>query len=145
VVEAAETVFGAAGALASPLPRLDGPGLIVDTPDGSTRYTWAADGDTIWLGRGGDAWMLTQQRETIDRTGPAGPGTGPLTSPMPGTVLAVPVSAGDTVGPGQALVVVEAMKMEHVIAAPAAGTVRQVLVKPGDSVTLNQPVAVVEP
>jgi acetyl-CoA/propionyl-CoA carboxylase biotin carboxyl carrier protein len=63
---------------------------------------------------------------------------------MPGTVLAVHVSPGDTVGRGQPVVVVEAMKMEHVITAPAAGTVRQVLVKAGDPVVLDQPVAVVE-
>jgi biotin carboxyl carrier protein len=63
---------------------------------------------------------------------------------MPGTVLAVHVSPGETVDPGQPLLVVEAMKMEHVISAPSAGTVTEVLVKPGDPVVLDQPLAVVE-
>ncbi len=63
---------------------------------------------------------------------------------MPGTVLAVHVSPGDRVSAGQPLVVVEAMKMEHVVAAAAPGTVREVLVKPGDAVVLDQPLAVVE-
>jgi acetyl-CoA/propionyl-CoA carboxylase biotin carboxyl carrier protein len=125
---------------ASARASLDGVDLLV----GSTRFGWAADGDTLWLGRGGDAWALTELRETIDRTGIAGSGTGRLTSPMPGTVLAVHVAPGESVETGQALVVVEAMKMEHVVAAAAPGTVREVLVKPGDRVVLDQPLAVVE-
>ena len=123
--------------------RLEGATLVVDTDAGSVQYAWAVDGDTVWLGRHGDAWAVTQLRETIDHTGPARSGPGPLTSPMPGTVLAVYVKPGDTVGPGQPLVVVEAMKMEHVIAAPAAGTVSEILVTAGDSVLLDQPVAIV--
>jgi acetyl-CoA/propionyl-CoA carboxylase biotin carboxyl carrier protein len=124
--------------------RCGGADLIVENAAGSTRYAWAVDGDTLWLGRHGDAWALTRLRETIDRTGVAGTGTGPLTSPMPGTVLAVHVAPGESVAAGQPLVVVEAMKMEHVVAASAPGTVREVLVKPGDAVVLDQPLAVVD-
>ncbi len=64
---------------------------------------------------------------------------------MPGTVLAVHVRAGDDVSPGQPLVSVEAMKMEHVVTAAAAGRIRQVLVQPGDAVRLDQPLAFVDP
>jgi acetyl-CoA/propionyl-CoA carboxylase, biotin carboxylase, biotin carboxyl carrier protein len=141
--EIAEAITGGAGAPAR--GRLDGRDLFIDTEEGSTRYAWAVAGDTVWLGRQGDAWPLTQLRETIDSTGAVGSGTGRLTSPMPGTVLAVHVSPGELVGPGQPLLVVEAMKMEHVISAPSAGTVTEVLVKPGDPVVLDQPLAVVEP
>jgi acetyl-CoA/propionyl-CoA carboxylase biotin carboxyl carrier protein len=123
--------------------RLEGASLLVDINETTTRYSWAVDEDTVWLGREGDAWSLTQLRETIDRTRPVSSSPGQLTSPMPGTVLAVHVSPGETVSAGQPLVVVEAMKMEHVIAAPVAGTVSEVLVKPGDPVGLDQPVAVV--
>jgi acetyl-CoA/propionyl-CoA carboxylase biotin carboxyl carrier protein len=140
--DVAEAVTGGADAPAR--GRLDGRDLFVDTDEGSVRYAWAVDGDTVWLGRLGDAWALTQRRETIDSTGPVRSGTGRLTSPMPGTVLAVHVSPGETVDPGQPLMVVEAMKMEHVISAPSAGTVSEVLVKPGDPVVLDQPLAVVE-
>jgi acetyl-CoA/propionyl-CoA carboxylase biotin carboxyl carrier protein len=140
--EVVEAITGGAGAPAQ--SRLDGRDLVIDTEEGSTRYAWAVAGDTVWLGRQGDAWALTQLRETIDSTGAVGPGTGRLTSPMPGTVLAVHVSPGETVDPGQPLLVVEAMKMEHVISAPSAGTVTEVLVKPGDPVVLDQPLAVVE-
>jgi acetyl-CoA/propionyl-CoA carboxylase, biotin carboxylase, biotin carboxyl carrier protein len=124
--------------------QLDGTDLVVESAAGSTRYAWAVAGDTFWLGHLGDAWALTQLRETIDRARLARLGTGPLTSPMPGTVLAVHVSPGDHVSAGQPLVVVEAMKMEHVVAATAPGTVREVLVRPGDAVVLDQPLAVVE-
>jgi acetyl-CoA/propionyl-CoA carboxylase biotin carboxyl carrier protein len=137
-----EAISGGGGAPAR--ARLDGRDLVVDTDEGSVRYAWAVEGDTVWLGRQGDAWALTQIRETIDSTSPVGSGTGRLTSPMPGTVLAVHVSPGETVDSGQPLMVVEAMKMEHVISAPSAGTVSEVFVKPGDPVVLDQPLAVVE-
>jgi acetyl-CoA/propionyl-CoA carboxylase biotin carboxyl carrier protein len=123
--------------------RLDGADVVIETDSTSTRYGWAADGDTLWLGRDGDAWALTRLRETIDRTGPASRAAGPLTSPMPGTVLAVHVISGQSVGAGQPIVTVEAMKMEHVVVAPVDGTVSDVLVKAGESVRLDQAVAVV--
>ncbi len=59
---------------------------------------------------------------------------GRLTAPMPGKVLSFAVKAGDTVSKGQALAVMEAMKMEHSIAAPADGTVAELLFAPGDQV-----------
>jgi acetyl-CoA/propionyl-CoA carboxylase biotin carboxyl carrier protein len=124
--------------------RLEGESLVVDATDGTWRLAWAVDGDVVWLGHQGDTWMLTRLRETIDRTGNAeGAGLGPLTSPMPGTVLAVNVSPGDEVTAGQSIVVVEAMKMEHAVVAPADGTVTEVLVRTGDRVALDQPLAVV--
>jgi 3-methylcrotonyl-CoA carboxylase alpha subunit len=49
--------------------------------------------------------------------------SGGLTTPLPGVVVAVPVSVGQQVAAGDALMVIEAMKMEHTIAAPYAGTV----------------------
>nr|WP_315849630.1 acetyl/propionyl/methylcrotonyl-CoA carboxylase subunit alpha [uncultured Rhodoferax sp.] len=60
---------------------------------------------------------------------------GRLTAPMPGKVVSFAVKAGDTVTKGQALAVMEAMKMEHTIAAPADGTVAELLFAPGDQVT----------
>jgi 3-methylcrotonyl-CoA carboxylase alpha subunit len=60
---------------------------------------------------------------------------GRLTAPMPGKVVSFAVQAGDAVTKGQALAVMEAMKMEHTIAAPADGTVAELLFAPGDQVT----------
>ena len=59
---------------------------------------------------------------------------GRLTAPMPGKVVSIAVRAGDKVSKGQALAVMEAMKMEHTIAAPQDGVVDEVLYAPGDQV-----------
>ncbi len=59
---------------------------------------------------------------------------GRLTAPMPGKVVSFAVKAGDAVKKGQPLAVMEAMKMEHTIAAPADGTVAELLFAPGDQV-----------
>ena len=59
---------------------------------------------------------------------------GSLVAPMPGAVVRVLVEAGATVDAGQALVVLEAMKMEHTVAAPAAGTVGEIRVQAGQQV-----------
>ena len=58
-----------------------------------------------------------------------------VVAPMPGLVKMVGVRAGQTVGKGQALVVLEAMKMEHTLTAPGNGTVVEVLVAVGDQVS----------
>jgi 3-methylcrotonyl-CoA carboxylase alpha subunit len=60
---------------------------------------------------------------------------GRLTAPMPGKVVSFAVKAGDAVKKGQPLAVMEAMKMEHTIAAPADGVVAELLFAPGDQVT----------
>ena len=76
--------------------------------------------------------------ESIDLLAHAGEAAtegGRLTAPMPGKVVSFAVKAGDTVTKGQALAVMEAMKMEHTIAAPADGVVQELLYAPGDQVT----------
>jgi 3-methylcrotonyl-CoA carboxylase alpha subunit len=64
---------------------------------------------------------------------------GNLAAPMPGKLLAFNVSVGDKVVAGQALAVMEAMKMEHTVAAPAPGTVAELLYAPGDQVSEGAP------
>jgi 3-methylcrotonyl-CoA carboxylase alpha subunit len=59
---------------------------------------------------------------------------GSLVSPMPGSVIDVLVKAGDTVSKGAPLMLIEAMKMEHTIAAPADGVVKEVFFTKGDQV-----------
>jgi 3-methylcrotonyl-CoA carboxylase alpha subunit len=59
---------------------------------------------------------------------------GGVVSPMPGQVISVNVTPGDTVTQGDVLVVVEAMKMEHTITAPRPGTVKHVACAAGDRV-----------
>jgi acetyl-CoA/propionyl-CoA carboxylase biotin carboxyl carrier protein len=65
-------------------------------------------------------------------------------SPMPGTVVSVPVSDGDAVTAGQVLVSVEAMKMEHQLLAPLDGTVH-LSTRPGDLVKADQVLATIHP
>lgn len=69
---------------------------------------------------------------------PAPAGANNVTSPMPGSVLDVKVSAGDTVKAGQTLIVLEAMKMENEIVAPCDAVVASIPVKKGDMVDTDQ-------
>jgi len=64
-------------------------------------------------------------------------------APMPGTVLVVHALAGDSVGPGDPIVTLEAMKMEHVVVAPQRGTIDSLSVAAGDQVARGQVLAVV--
>ncbi|CFV96311.1 biotin carboxylase [Bordetella pertussis] len=59
---------------------------------------------------------------------------GGLTAPMPGKIISIAVAVGDKVEKGQALLVMEAMKMEHTITAPAAGEVAGLFYAVGDQV-----------
>jgi acetyl-CoA/propionyl-CoA carboxylase biotin carboxyl carrier protein len=109
------------------------------------RFAYATDGATIWLGRGGHAWALTEEEAAPVRGGRAAGSDGTVRSPMPGTVLAVHVAPGDTVSAGQAVAVVEAMKMEHTVTAPVAGTVAEVAARAGQQVAMDARLAVIEP
>jgi 3-methylcrotonyl-CoA carboxylase alpha subunit len=60
---------------------------------------------------------------------------GGLTAPMPGKIIAITVKAGDRVKSGDALLVMEAMKMEHTIYAPADGAIEEIFFAVGDQVT----------
>ena len=72
--------------------------------------------------------------DPLAHAGEAAQEGGRLTAPMPGKVVSFAVKAGDKVKAGQALAVMEAMKMEHTISAPQDGTVAELLYAPGDQV-----------
>ncbi|MFE6172378.1 acetyl/propionyl/methylcrotonyl-CoA carboxylase subunit alpha [Streptomyces sp. NPDC056464] len=113
------------------------------TLDG-VRHTFHRAAD--WLGRDGDAWHVRDHDPVAaSLTGAAHAGADSLTAPMPGTVTVVKVAVGDEVTAGQSLLVVEAMKMEHVISAPHAGTVAELDVTPGTTVAMDQVLAVITP
>ena len=73
----------------------------------------------------------------------AGLGTGQVAVPMQGTIVKVLVEVGQTVEAGEAVVVLEAMKMENQIQTEKAGTVKEVKVKPGDTVGSGDVVVVI--
>ncbi|MFF8903515.1 acetyl/propionyl/methylcrotonyl-CoA carboxylase subunit alpha [Streptomyces olivaceoviridis] len=113
------------------------------TLDG-VRHSFRRAGD--WIGRDGDAWQVRDHdpvAASLNRAAHAGADS--LTAPMPGTVTVVKVAVGDEVTAGQSLLVVEAMKMEHVISAPHAGTVAELDVTPGTTVAMDQVLAVIAP
>ncbi|MEU6393090.1 biotin carboxylase N-terminal domain-containing protein [Streptomyces sp. NPDC046939] len=117
--------------------------LVSGAPTRPARLT-ATAGD--WLALDGDAWHVQDHDPVAASLTGAGPGgAGSLTAPMPGTVTVVKVAVGDEVTAGQSLLVVEAMKMEHVIASPHAGVVTELDVTPGTTVAMDQTLAVVDP
>jgi acetyl-CoA/propionyl-CoA carboxylase biotin carboxyl carrier protein len=115
------------------------------TLGGVTRsYAWAQDGAVLWLGRDGLAWGVREQAPLeAAATADAGAG-GPVLSPMPGTVTVVEVTEGQRVAAGDRLVVVEAMKMEHVLTAPVDGVVRELRARAGATVARDAALLIVE-
>jgi 3-methylcrotonyl-CoA carboxylase alpha subunit len=92
-----------------------------------------ADGDARYvLSDGRERRLLLEDLDA--GASPREAGAGLLTAPLPATVTAVHVEAGRKVSRGDALLVLEAMKMEHVITAPRDGTVARVHFRAGDQV-----------
>ncbi len=69
---------------------------------------------------------------------PVSGGAGSVNAPMPGTILRVNKNVGDSVNAGEAVVVLEAMKMENDISSPKAGVVKSIAVAKGDTVASGQ-------
>ena len=97
------------------------------------RFNIHVQGDVIHLfGAQGATHVLAI--DLLAHAGDAQAEGGRLTAPMPGKVVSFAVKAGDKVVKGQALALMDAMKMEHTIAAPMDGTVEELLYAPGDQV-----------
>ena len=98
---------------------------------------------TLWLdGFRYDVEALDERSRAIRELSGAGKeasGPAPLIAPMPGMIVMVMVSAGQEVTAGQALLVLESMKMENQIKAPRAGTVEHIQVSAGERVEQNRP------
>lgn len=103
----------------------------------------APDGDRIFVAIGTNRFCLEEPRTESAleglKGGPSGQTEGTITAPMPGLVIKLNVEEGQQVDPGQSLVVVEAMKMEHEMRSPIRATVEKVHVKTGQQVDAFQP------
>ncbi len=123
---------------------LDGDLLTVTLDGLRTAYLVAAGGSEgagqIWLSGAGHTAVVDEMREPPVRPDDEHSGDAELTSPMPGSVVAVGVSDGQHVDAGTVIVTVEAMKMEHALSAPVEGVV-ELLVAVGDQVKVGQPLA----
>jgi acetyl-CoA/propionyl-CoA carboxylase biotin carboxyl carrier protein len=113
-------------------------GTVAVTIDGIRReYAVAADDNHIWLASPAGTVVVTEVREEAVRPDDAHSGDADLTSPMPGTVVALGVESAAEVTAGAVVVTVEAMKMEHALTAPVDGTA-ELLVNVGDQVKVGQ-------
>jgi acetyl-CoA/propionyl-CoA carboxylase biotin carboxyl carrier protein len=107
------------------------------------RYTvkvWLPDAPAASRGSSGRA----RPKASSGAHGGAATGDGTVSAPMQGTIVKVLVAVGDAVEAGQAVLVLEAMKMENHINAEKAGTVAEIRVAPGDGVGLGDVLAVIE-
>ncbi|MEV6972312.1 biotin carboxylase N-terminal domain-containing protein [Kitasatospora sp. NPDC093806] len=105
----------------------------------------SGSGPVTWLGIDGDAWPVHGHDAVGEGAAAGGAHHGALTAPMPGTVTVVKTTAGESVRKGQPLLVLEAMKMEHVIAAPHDGTVSELRATAGATVAMEELLVVVTP
>jgi acetyl-CoA/propionyl-CoA carboxylase biotin carboxyl carrier protein len=128
--------------IAASLAERDGGAFI--TIDGESRRAWSLiGGSTTWVCVEGETWPFVEE-DAASRVGGSGALSNDVRSPMPGTVVNVRSQSGAEVLAGEALVVVSAMKMEHVLVAPHDGTV-DILVREGDSVVVDEVLARVNP
>jgi acetyl/propionyl-CoA carboxylase alpha subunit len=119
------------------------PGL-VDATIGGVRRRCTVDlaGQNVWVNASEGQLNLTVRPRFPDAG--AQHAAGSLTSPMPGAVIRVGAAIGDKVAAGDVIVVIEAMKMEHGIAAPGDGVLAELLVAQGDQVDTGALLAVIE-
>ena len=113
--------------------------------DGKSHESYVARGDDNWqvLLRG-RLYPITVEDEREKRLraaaggGVAEGGEFVLKAPMPGLVVAVPVSEGQEVKKGQVILILESMKMQNELKAPRDGIIQRIKVKAGESVEQKQ-------
>jgi biotin carboxyl carrier protein len=134
---------------------IDGFPFLVDgkmLPDGRVEFTLegktfravvAQNGNSSYVLLDGHSYTLKQvEEEATDTQQEQEPS---LNAPMPGRITKILVNIGDIVKPKQQLVILEAMKMEHVITAPYAGTVAKINFKVGEQVKEGQTLLKIDP
>lgn len=120
------------------LVKRDGAELALRLGDTALHGCVRRDGDLFHVFTGGRHFTLAYN-DPMAHAGEAEAAGGRLTAPMPGKVVAVLAQSGKEVKKGEPLVIMEAMKMEHTIAAPSDGLVEEVLYGVGDQVADGAP------
>jgi 3-methylcrotonyl-CoA carboxylase alpha subunit len=137
-------------------PAFDQPGFRLNAPprafahfllDGKTIEIPLDDGsdepvESLLVTEQGQAWLLAPWRQDGTHGGTAA--TGAILSPMPGKIIAVEVTEGQTVTKGQKLLTLEAMKMEHTLVAPFDGVVAELNAVAGGQVQVEALLARIE-
>jgi acetyl-CoA/propionyl-CoA carboxylase biotin carboxyl carrier protein len=150
-VEERLDLSGTQSGATAPAPRADGDQAPkvrrdVDVEVNGRRYSvsvWVPDVPTVVTAAGSPA-ATARPRRSGSASASGAAGSGRVAVPMQGTIVKVLVSVGDAVTAGQAVVVLEAMKMENNIAADKDGTVAEVKVEPGQAVGTGDVVVVIE-
>jgi biotin carboxyl carrier protein len=115
------------------------------TLEDRTEPMWiVVDADRIHLHAFGRAWTATLV-DPVERSRGGGASGDVAMAPMPGTVVAVAVAAGDVVSQGQRLVVIESMKMQSEIVAERDGVVQAVFQAVGETFDRGAPLVALEP
>lgn len=127
------------GDIQSASAHVEGDQLIATVAGRQRRYLFAEDDGQLWICDERGSWQL-REAEVVRVHRGGGARSAEIASPMPGTVIAVSADSESTVGEGDPVVVVEAMKMEHTLTAPISGRV-QVLVAVGEQVKVDQVLA----
>jgi 3-methylcrotonyl-CoA carboxylase alpha subunit len=120
-------------AIAAAVARAEQGGLAVRLNDRRLIAPVVREGDAVSVLVEGRWWRL-RVLDPLAGAGHDGGGSGRLTAPMPGRIVAVTVQVGDLVARGTTLIALEAMKMEHAIAAPSDGVVKAIQYAVGDLV-----------
>jgi len=124
--------------------QIDALSLRVESDEHSGNFTVLRLDDAIQVASAGEAWQLVRihpfAAEADAATDDAHPG-----APMPGRIVAVHVKAGDRVEQGQALLVMEGMKMEVTVKAGVTGTIEKVRYAEGDTVEAEAPLVDILP
>jgi 3-methylcrotonyl-CoA carboxylase alpha subunit len=112
---------------------LDGGGFAVTLDGRPERVHAVAHGDDVWLHLRGRSWRLRRADAARSHGGRGAADAGALQAGMPGVVVSLLVAPGQAVHEGQALLVIESMKLQTTVSAPAAGTVAELPLAVGQS------------
>ncbi len=107
-------------------------------------YEVVVDPSLRWI-RSSSGLHRLEVRDLESGAVPPESGDGRVKAPIPGRIVRVSVREGETVVPGQTLLVLEAMKMENPIPAPRGGVVKRVAAHPGQKVVLGELLAEIDP